>query len=136
MVLEYSYKPIKGVYLASQFLLTALIRVPILILISIPRGLRPRPSWSFKQSILIRFMRIVSPLGPIMSRFVRWIYCIIACSYVSRAGIYTSSPDQHAIVRGEGVKGLWIEPVDKLVIGSLRLFAAAACVEPARIPGY
>ena len=75
------HQPIKGVYLTGQLLLTALVRLPVWVLISLPvrvymfdpiacwridphhRSWRPRPSWTLKQCIRIKLIRFLTYLG-------------------------------------------------------------------------
>src|ERR1700691_5267763 len=119
MVLGYRDQPLKAIYISSQFLLTVFIRVPFLILISIPRGLRPGP---FKQAALIRLMRIVSPLGPIMSKFVD-LHPSIVCLFIhfAESEYLAQITDSRAIAQGEGMEGLWIELAPELVTGNIKM---------------
>jgi len=74
------HQPLKGLYLTYQLLTTLLVRFPVWVLLSLPRlddhypqliitrvisdylisvasPLRPRKTWSFKRSVLVRLLR-------------------------------------------------------------------------------
>ncbi|KAL1665349.1 Alpha/Beta hydrolase protein [Schizophyllum commune] len=113
------HQPIKGVYLTGQFLLTALVRLPVWVLISLPVSWRPRPSWTLKQCVRIKLIRFLTYLGDQVGPVA-----------------FRRTPNHEAIVPGEGVNGVWIDPVPDLIYDELKVWATAQGVEPARIPGY
>ena len=54
-----------------------------------------------------------------------------------RVGTLRTFPDYRAIDVGEGVKGLWIDPIPStLITNEISSFASAAGIHPVRIPGY
>ncbi|TRM66729.1 Alpha/Beta hydrolase protein [Schizophyllum amplum] len=113
------HQPIKAVYLTGQVLATCLVRLPIWLLISLPVSWRPRPSWTLKQCIIVKLVRLLNSVADQVG------------SLELRA-----KPNHEAIVPGEGVNGFWIEPVPDLVVGDLKVWATAQDVHPVRIPGY
>ncbi|KAL1742147.1 Alpha/Beta hydrolase protein [Schizophyllum fasciatum] len=115
----FRHQPIKGVYLTGQVLLTCFIRLPYWVLVSLPVPWRPRPSWTLKQCLQIKFMRYIADLGDKVGDFLP-----------------RGTPTYEAIAPGKEVKAVWLEPVPELIVGELKLWAAAQNVEPARIPGY
>jgi hypothetical protein len=54
MVHQFRRHPLKGLYLTYELITTLFFRLPSWILGNVPRGLRPRQSWSLRKSVLIR----------------------------------------------------------------------------------
>ncbi|KAG5719825.1 Esterase, partial [Termitomyces sp. T112] len=113
---RYRHQPSKAIYLTGQFLVT-LLRIPLWILVSIPRSWRPRKSWSFKRAFLLKVARFVMVLP-------------------SETGPLIKSPNHEAITLGPGINGLWVEPVPDLITGKLSVWKDDNSVMPVRIPGY
>ncbi|KAG6911110.1 hypothetical protein DXG01_003850 [Tephrocybe rancida] len=113
---RYRHQPLKGIYLTVQFLST-LVRIPLWVLLAIPRSWRPRESWSIKRTILVKFVRFFMGLP-------------------ERVGPLRILPNHKAITHGRGVNGLWVDPVPNLITGKLETWTNAASVIPVRIPGY
>ncbi|KAL1742139.1 Alpha/Beta hydrolase protein [Schizophyllum fasciatum] len=116
-VYAYRHQPVKAVYLTGQILLTCLVRLPYWTLISLPRSWRPRPSWSLKQCLTVKIVRVYSRI-------------------IDHVGELRTFPNHEAIVPGEGVNGVWLDPVPDLLVDELKAWAIAQGVEPVRIPGY
>ena len=69
MVFEYRNQPWRGIYLGYQSVLTV-FRIPVWILLSVPKALRPRRSWTFKKTILMRLFNLLSPFQDLISKYV------------------------------------------------------------------
>ncbi|KAK7053375.1 hypothetical protein VNI00_004001 [Paramarasmius palmivorus] len=113
----YHRQPLKGLYLTYQFFSTVFIRLPVWVVLSIPRSLRPRSSWDFKRALLTRLIRHMGAVS-------------------EKTGPLIKSPNHLAIVPGDGVLGVWIEPATNYITGDLKLWSQVANVHPIRIPGY
>ncbi|KAI5891578.1 alpha/beta-hydrolase [Schizophyllum commune H4-8] len=118
-LLGYHRQPLKAAYLTGQALLTLLVRMPFWIVASLPRPWRPRTSWTFWQSVVVKFAR-------------RAAKTIAIVGDIDPRGL----PDYEAIVPGEGVNGVWLDPVPDLIVDELEIWATAQGVGPVRIPGY
>lgn len=70
MVYELRRQPFRGIYITIQLLQTYLIRMPIWVLLSLPKFLRPRPSWSVFKTFNTNYARVWSDIGPIAARCV------------------------------------------------------------------
>ncbi|KAH0588382.1 hypothetical protein H2248_004239 [Termitomyces sp. 'cryptogamus'] len=116
MLYRYRHQPLKAVYLTGQFIVT-LLRIPLWILLSIPRSWRPRKSWSLKRAVLVKFVRFFMGLS-------------------AKTGPIINHPNYKAITLGPGINGLWVDPVPKLITGKLEMWMKATSVTPVRIPGY
>ncbi|KAI4525513.1 alpha/beta-hydrolase [Schizophyllum commune Loenen D] len=115
----YRHQPIKGIYFTGQIVLTLFVRLPFWVLTSLPKSWRPRPSWSLWQSLLVKFVR-----------------CFARISDKVGDIDFGVTPNHEAIVPGEGVNGVWLDPVRELIVDELKIWATAQGVEPVRIPGY
>ena len=137
MVFEYRNQPWRGIYLGYQSVLTV-IRVPVWILLSVPKALRPRRSWTFKKTISMRLFSFLSPFQDLTSKYVfhlqSWLRRLIFLFY--RTGFLFHLPNHLALEEGSDIKGVWVEPVPELILGDIKAFAEAADVHPVRIPGY
>ncbi|KAJ3570274.1 hypothetical protein NP233_g4520 [Leucocoprinus birnbaumii] len=97
---------------------TLLVRIPLWVLFSIPRSLRPRKSWDVKRAVMVNIVRHLFQVQ-------------------SESGPLVISPDHRAIASGPGVNGIWIPAAPKsLIVGKLEQWAEHAGVSPVRIPGY
>ena len=67
MVYEYRHQPMKGIYLTYQ-LLSFPLRVSYWVLVSIPRSLRGKRSWTLAQALIVRLANFLSPTGPVWSK--------------------------------------------------------------------
>ncbi|EED82094.1 predicted protein [Postia placenta Mad-698-R] len=120
MVYELRRQPFRGIYITIQLLQTYLIRMPIWALLSLPKFLRPRPSWSVFKTFITNYARVWSDIGPI----------------AARVGPSEKWPDYRAIPDTPGIKSIWLEPTPQLLIGDVARWAEEADVRPTRIPGY
>ncbi|KAH7920508.1 alpha/beta-hydrolase [Leucogyrophana mollusca] len=117
MVYELRHQPYFGLYLTYQIITTTFVRVPYWFLVSTPVSWRPRPSWTVKRSVLVKFFRHLFRM-------------------TQKTGALTTFPTHHAITDGPGIKGVWVDGVPQLITGELTTWASVADVRPARIPGY
>jgi acetyl esterase/lipase len=53
-----------------------------------------------------------------------------------RVGALIKSPNYLAITSGDGINGVWVEAVNHLVTGDLKIWAEIANVQSIRVPGY
>ncbi|ESK97158.1 hypothetical protein Moror_6379 [Moniliophthora roreri MCA 2997] len=113
----YRRQPLKGLYLTYQFFSTVFIRIPVWFVLSIPRSLRPRKSWDFRRTFMVRLVRHMVVL-------------------TSKTGPLRGIPNHLAITPGVDVQGVWIEPASNYITGDLKLWAKVANVAPIRIPAY
>jgi len=111
------HQPAKGLYLIYQLISTLLVRIPLWVILAIPRSLRPRDSWNLKRVIQVKLLRHMLLL-------------------TSKTGPLTSMPDYLAITPGVNVNGIWVDPVPELIAGELKSWTLAASVSSVRIPGY
>ncbi|KAJ6543018.1 endoplasmic reticulum protein [Mycena capillaripes] len=110
-------QPFKLVYLLFE-LLVAFIRVPFWALLAIPRAWRPRKSWSWERTMVVKFIR--------HSNLV-----------FDKVGNLRVSPSYHSLVPGTGFHGVWAEPVPpELIMGKVKMWASVSAVSPVRLPGY
>ncbi|KAF7376227.1 Abhydrolase-3 domain-containing protein [Mycena sanguinolenta] len=111
------HQPLKSVYLLYE-VLTAFVRIPFWALLAIPRGLRPRKSWSWARTFNVQLLRHLTALGQIV-------------------GPLRVSPSYLALVPGIGYHGVWVEPVSsEHIVGKLKVWAMAAGAVPVKLPGY
>ncbi|KAJ6499984.1 Alpha/Beta hydrolase protein [Mycena vitilis] len=112
------HQPMKFIYLLYE-VLTAFVRLPYWALLAIPRGLRPRTSWSWKRTIQVKIIRHLTRMsqtvGPLMTSH----------SYLA---LVASTADYH---------GEWISPISsEHIIGKLKVWTSATGISPVRLPGY
>ncbi len=71
---EYKDEPWRSLYLTYDTLTTLLLRKPFWWLISLPPFLRPRPSWTWKRSVIVREMacRMKVVKRSVMARKGEW----------------------------------------------------------------
>ena len=69
MVFEYRNQPWRGIYIAYQSVLTV-FRIPVWILLSLPKTLRPRRSWTFKKTMQMRIFNFLSPFQGLVTKYV------------------------------------------------------------------
>jgi len=93
------------------------VRVPWWVVSSLPKAWRPRQSWTLGRVISANLFRNLLRV-------------------TSKTGDLSRTPDYRAIEPDVGEYGVWVEAVPDLINDELRSFAAAASVEPIRIPGY
>ncbi|EED79265.1 hypothetical protein POSPLDRAFT_99965 [Postia placenta Mad-698-R] len=120
MVYEVQHEPWRSTYIALQSALTYFFLMPLWALSSIPRIVRPRPSWSAQKTFLLSYARHWSVVGPV----------------VERVGQITKVPDHRAISDAPSVKSVWLEPTPRLLVGDVARWAEQADVRPISIPGY
>ncbi|KAJ7302518.1 Alpha/Beta hydrolase protein [Mycena albidolilacea] len=109
---------LKVPYLAFE-LLTALVRVPCWALLAIPRGWRPRKSWSWSLSVMVKLGRHIVSMNDKVGNF------------------QTPPPNHLALVPGPGYHGVWVSPVPQsYILGKVAMWASVAEVAPIRLPGY
>ncbi|KAI0699538.1 alpha/beta-hydrolase [Cytidiella melzeri] len=106
-------QPFKGIYLLSEGLITIFLRLPVWVLLALPRSNRPRKSWTFKRALMLRFFKYLYP------------------TY----GMF-KEPSYLALEQGPKIKGVWMPAVPHLITGDLKRWAAISNVESIRIPGY
>ncbi|KAI0093134.1 alpha/beta-hydrolase [Irpex rosettiformis] len=112
-------QPFKTVYLVFEGLTTILIRLPIWVVLALPKSNRPRRTWTFKRTILHRFLRyLYSP------SVVPWTLGL------------TKEPDYRKLEQGPKIKGVWMPAVPELITGEVKQWAAISNVESIQIPGY
>ncbi|KAK7057107.1 Abhydrolase-3 domain-containing protein [Favolaschia claudopus] len=111
------HQPMKSIYLLYE-LVTAFIRIPYWALLAIPRGLRPRKSWSWARAMNVQLIRHLSNLSLVV-------------------GPIRVSPSYLALVPGIGYHGVWVEPLpSEHILGKLKIWIAAAGVTAVKLPGY
>ncbi|KAI0699539.1 Alpha/Beta hydrolase protein [Cytidiella melzeri] len=110
-------QPFKGLYLIYEGLTTAFLRFPLWILLALPAGSRPRPSWSIKRVLLLWWLKHRGAIA-------------------KRAGRWWNQPDYLAIEQGSKVKAVWIPAVPHLIVGEVKQWAGSNNVEAVQIPGY
>jgi len=93
-----------------------LLRLPWYAINSLLVSTRPRPTWSFKRSVMIQLMQIV------VAKSIRF--------GISDGGTHEK------LKLGKGVLGTYVEPVPDLITGKLATWAANANVQSIQIPGY
>ncbi|KIP06420.1 hypothetical protein PHLGIDRAFT_72685 [Phlebiopsis gigantea 11061_1 CR5-6] len=89
------------------------VRLPLVLLYSVPRRNRPRPTWTIRR--------------------VLWLH-VLKNGYLHR--LAGKNPDHTAITGGPGVKGVWVAPTPHLIQGEVKEWAELAGVESVSIPGY
>ncbi|KAJ7643124.1 alpha/beta-hydrolase [Mycena polygramma] len=110
-------QPFRAGYLLYQ-LLTAFVRVPCWALLALPRAWRPRKSWSWGRTMVVKYVRHTELIA-------------------EKVGIVFPSPNHLAIVPGKGFHGLWVEPIpQQYIVGKVKMWASIAEVSAARLPGY
>ncbi|KAJ6542949.1 Alpha/Beta hydrolase protein [Mycena capillaripes] len=111
-------QPLKAAYLSFQ-LVTAFVRVPCWALLAIPRAWRPRKSWSWGRTMVLKIIRHLDAVS-------------------DKVGVFMASPSHHlALVPGAGFYGIWAEAVpQEFVVGKLQMWASVSAVSPVRLPGY
>lgn len=122
MVFALRHQPFKALYVALELVATIFIRLPYWCIKYIPNSLRPRPSWSWSQSVIVAFLRFGSAYGPL----------------AARAGPVISFPNHLAVPhdRSGKTKHAWVEPTPDLIVGQVNNWAGMTGVKPMRIPGY
>ncbi|THH31838.1 hypothetical protein EUX98_g2357 [Antrodiella citrinella] len=120
MVHALRHEPFRTLYLAVELAVTVFIRLPTWLILFIPKSGRPRPTWTYQQSIMLQVMRLSTALS----------------SIAARAGRNPKFPDHHAIVQDKGVKGIWIPPSPDLVVGQVKQWADQGNIKSITIPGY
>ncbi|KAF8893844.1 Alpha/Beta hydrolase protein [Infundibulicybe gibba] len=113
----FRHQPLKGLYLTYQLFSTLFVRIPLWVLLSIPRSRRPRKTWSIKRVFWVNMIRHVLALP-------------------NRTGPLVTTPSHLAITPGVDVNGIWVDPVPELITAELKTWAFVASVSPIRIPGY
>ncbi|KAG6832613.1 hypothetical protein H0H92_014449 [Tricholoma furcatifolium] len=116
MSYRFRNQPFKGIFLTYQFFAT-LFRVPLWVLLAVPKSWRPRESWSIKRVVMVKFLRFFFGLS-------------------TSVGPVIKLPDHKALTLGRNVKGLWVDPAPELITGKLETWMKASGVTPVRIPGY
>ncbi|KAJ7922032.1 Alpha/Beta hydrolase protein [Mycena leptocephala] len=110
-------QPVKGIYLLFQ-LLTVFVRALWWALLGIPRAWRPRQSWSWGRTMVVKLVRYIDSVS-------------------EKVGVLTVSPDHRALVPGPGFHAVWVEPVPpEMIIGKVKMWASISAVSPVRLPGY
>ncbi|KAI0093130.1 alpha/beta-hydrolase [Irpex rosettiformis] len=102
-----------------EILTAAFIRLPIWVLLALPKGTRPRPSWSIGRTLQLRVLNVL--FSPPVAVFLK---------------TFSREPDYRVLEQGKGVKGVWVPPVPHLIVGKIKLWAEKAGVESIRIPAY
>ncbi|KAF8070528.1 Alpha/Beta hydrolase protein [Lyophyllum atratum] len=113
----YRHQPLKAIYLTYQLLTTALVRIPLWVLLATPKSWRPRESWDVKRAVLVKLIRY-------------WMHIS------DKSGPIITLPNHLAITAGANVNGIWVEPSPQLVTGKLQTWMHATSVAPVRVPGY
>jgi len=93
---------------------TLFIRLPFWALVYLPKRWRPRASWTWKRSIMVK---LTMPL-------------------MTLSAYLTPVPNHLSITEGPGVKGVWVEATPDLITGDLQTWTLFADVKPCCIPGY
>ncbi|KAF9033249.1 alpha/beta-hydrolase [Hymenopellis radicata] len=115
---QYSRQPVKGLYLLYQLCATLFIRIPVWVLLALPKSNRPRPSWSIGCVVRVRLLKLYMGI-------------------VAQTGPFGVLPNHLDILPGVGFQGVWIPPAsDKLLIGVLKTYAEQNQVDRVKIPGY
>lgn len=149
---EFRRQPLKGLYLIYQLVSTLVVRLPLWIVMNIPR-----PVW-----LLLVYLWLMLTIGTqvfatkeimacksrggrqicpscygyskSVSR-VGFLQCM-APTIRTRTGPWVITPDYKAITPGKGVHGVWIPPAPELITGEIERLAEIANVTSIRVPGY
>ncbi|KAI6034791.1 Alpha/Beta hydrolase protein [Pisolithus marmoratus] len=113
-VAPYAKQPWKTLYLTSEVLFV-IVSLPVWAVTFL--FIRPRPTWSWAQSMITAVLRIASNVP-------------------NAIGVFLPLPDYRAIEPTSDAEGVWIDGVPRLVTAELKVWSAVAHVVPARIPGY
>ncbi|KAF8209148.1 Alpha/Beta hydrolase protein [Mycena galopus ATCC 62051] len=116
------YAPLRRPLLKVPYLLyellTAFVRVPYWALLAIPRGWRPRKSWSWTRTMVVKLVRHFMSVG-------------------DRVGPLMTLPNHLALVTGNGYQSVWVEAVTRdCIVGKVAMWASVAGASPVRLPGY
>ncbi|KAI0260817.1 Alpha/Beta hydrolase protein [Gloeopeniophorella convolvens] len=118
MVHEFRSQPLKTLYLTFEMATTLFVRLPFwLVIYMMSRSFRPRKSWSLKKAILIKLVQRVH-------------FTTVRTDSLLFFG------DHLTVTEGLDIKHVWVSPTPHLLTEELKMWAAAANVAPARIPGY
>ncbi|KAF8590745.1 alpha/beta-hydrolase [Ramaria rubella] len=114
------HQPFKLVYLVYYVAKTLFVKIPIWILISIPRSQRPRRNWSIGRCLRIYMLRTVMQLP-------------VKLNLKVKRDLRVEVPDSKL----RDARFAWVEAIDgESLSGEVRDFAKTAGVNTARIPGY
>ncbi|KAF8590913.1 alpha/beta-hydrolase [Ramaria rubella] len=110
----------KLLYLAYFAIKLVTIKIPFWTLISLPRFMRPRPSWSIRKCLFVYTIREVMQLP------------------VSTGLKYSRDPNEEVPDSTlKDARFTWIEGIDdEYILGELREYAKIAGLSAAKIPGY
>lgn len=132
-------QPLKSIYWLFELLATALVRVPLWTLLSIPPSQRPRRSWTIKRVVWVNLVR---HLWAAQVRTGPPIKDPDHLSIATGRGIYgfwlkiAQRLVTGSVESGHDVYGVWVPPAQHLVTGELKIWADEAHVSFVRIPGY
>ncbi|KAK7022564.1 Abhydrolase-3 domain-containing protein [Favolaschia claudopus] len=119
---KYTYAPLrqqpfKLFYLLFQ-LANTLILVPYWAIISIPPALRPRRSWSWARTMVVRVVRHMDVIQ-------------------AQVGDFRKPHNHLALVNDIKYPGVWVDSIpQQFVVGKAEMWASAVGVKPVRLPGY
>lgn len=113
-VAPYARQPWKTIYITSEVLLIITL-LPVWAVTFL--FTRPRPTWSWTQSMLVAVVRRLADMP-------------------NAVGAFLPFPDYRAIEPTSNAEGAWIDGVPDLITAELKVFSAVANVAPVRIPGY
>ncbi|KAK7030058.1 Abhydrolase-3 domain-containing protein [Favolaschia claudopus] len=120
--IKYTYAPLrqqpfKLVYLLFQ-LANTLILVPYWAIVSVPPALRPRKSWSWARTMVVRVVRHMDVIQ-------------------AQVGDFRKPHNHLALVNDKKYPGVWVDPIpQQFVVGKAEMWASAVGVKPVRLPGY
>jgi acetyl esterase/lipase len=110
-------QPWKNIYLLYAVTSTLVFWLPIWILASISPLSRPNSKWSFKRCILVRIQARIAYVD-------------------ARVLGFGQQPNSTSLVATSEAKGIWIDPVPDLLVGSVKTWATTSHVDAVRIPAY
>ncbi|KAI0051795.1 alpha/beta-hydrolase [Auriscalpium vulgare] len=118
MLFPFRHQPFKGLY-HIYILISLVIRIPLWTIAAAIPPLRPRRTWSFKRSFLIRVLKLIVHVGMKTDPFFTLVDVAKNASNADELGF------------------VWVDGVpDELVVGEIAAAAKANAVQPVSVPGY
>lgn len=115
----FRHQPLKAIYLAYIAASLLFVRIPIWSILSVVPWLRPRSSWTYRRTLLVKSLQVIVP-------------AIFNTASFSALRI---SPD--VFMKDEDAAGLvWIDAAPELVVGEIKEFAKINKVSAVQVPAY
>lgn len=113
------YQPLKVIYLTCVFAEVLFIRLPLWSILAAVPAFRPRRSWTYKRTVLMKAAQSVLP-----TVFKACLFKLVRVN----PRRYTGREDKAGLV--------WIEPTAGLIVGEIEHYAKLNGVSASRIPAY